>query len=345
MSEFNYMNFKTISSIFLVATLVSGCGAFSGLDQVVPDNSKKYRKAETMPPLDVPPDLSSERINDEIAGNQKGSATYSEFEEAATNPLASKYNIAPEVKPSLSGEGDKRHLVIPGERDVTWQRLLDFWSDKGVEIKRKDLRIGLMDTEVGSDNYAYRLRMERGDTSKIAEVYVGAAGMEENAQKNEAMLRQIAEYLGGLYQQDKAEKKEVEQSQPQVETVSVVLLNEDNDHQALLISQDFPDVWQRTGRILDSKGFAIEEQDRSRGLYFVHYLDPFNEVEKDEEGIFSKLAFWKDDEEKAPDEYYYIKLISDAEKTKMIILDAEETRTSSDTAKRLLGLMQEQLSR
>ncbi|MBL1321672.1 MAG: outer membrane protein assembly factor BamC [Methylophaga sp.] len=339
------MNLKTIISISLTVTLLSGCGAFSGLDQVVPDNSKKYRKAETMPPLDVPPDLSSESINDEIAGNQKGSATYSEFEEAATNPLASKYNIAPEVKPSLSGEGAKRHLVIPGDREVTWQRLLDFWSDKGVAVKRKDLRIGLMDTEVGGDAYAYRLRMERGDTSKIAKVYVSAAGMEDNAQKNEAMLRQIADYLGGLYQQDKVVEKEIEQSQPQVVAVSAVLIDEANDHKALLIDQDFPDVWQRTGRILDSKGFAVEEQDRSRGIYFVHYLDPFNKIEKDEEGILSKLAFWRDDEEKAPTEYYYIKLISDAEKTKMIILDADETRTSSDTAKRLLGLMQEQLSK
>jgi outer membrane protein assembly factor BamC len=337
------MNFKTISAAVLLAILLSGCGAFSSLDQVVPDNSKKYRKAETMPPLDVPPDLSTDRINDEIAGNQKGTATYSEFEEAATHPLASKYNIAPELKPSLAGEGTKRHLVIPGDREVTWQRLLDFWADKGIPVKRKDLRIGLMDTEAGSDGYAYRLRMERGDTSKIAKVYVGAAGFEGNAQKNEAMLRQIADYLGGLYQQDKVEKQELEKTQPQVVTVNAVLIDEENGHQALLIDQDFPDVWKRTGRVLDSKGFSVEDQDRSRGIYFVHYLDPFNEADKEEEGILSKLAFWRDDEEKAPDEYYYIKLISDAEKTKMIILDAEETRTSSDTAKRLLSLMQEQL--
>lgn len=339
------MNLKTVSSIFVVTTLVSACGAFSSLDQVVPDNTKEYRKAETLPPLDVPPDLSTDRINDEIAGNQKGTATYSEFEEAATNPLASKYNIETEVKPSLSGEGDKRHLIIPGVREVTWQRLLDFWADKGRDIKRKDYRIGLMDTDIGSDDYAYRLRMERGDTSKIAEVYIGAAGSEENNQKNEAMLRQIADYLGGLYQQDTVVKQEIEQSKPQVAAVNTVLVDEANGHQALLIEQDLPDVWKRTGRVLDSKGFTIEDQDRSRGIYFVRYLDPFNDAVKEEEGILSKLAFWKDDEDKAPEEYYYIKLISDAERTKMIILDAKEVRTSSDTAKRLLSLMQEQLSK
>lgn len=336
------MNLKTPSSIFIATTMLSGCGAFSSLDQVIPDNTKEYLRAETLPPLDVPPDLSYELINDEITGNQKGAATYSEFE-ATTNPLVRKYNIEAEVKPSLSGEDDKRHLIIPGAREVTWQRLLDFWADKGRNIKRKDFRIGLMDTEAGNDGYIYRLRMERGDTSKITEIYVSAAGIEDNDQKNEAMLRQIADYLGGLYQQDKVVKQKIEQSKPQVATVNAVLVSEVNGHQALSIEQGLPDVWQRTGRVLDSKGFTVEDRDRSRGIYFVHYIDPFNDTVKDEEGILSKLAFWRNKEDKAPEEYYYIKLISDAEKTKMIILDTKEVRTSSDTAKRLLSLMQEQL--
>ena len=79
-------------------------------------------------------------------------------------------------------------------------------------------------------------------------------------------------------------------------------------------------------------------------IYFVHYLDPLNDVEEDESGILSSLAFWKDEVDKSPEEFYYIKLISDADKTKIVVLDAQEIRTSSDTAKRLLTLMQEQLS-
>ena len=340
----NVKHFKTTSLALLLSVLISGCGSVPGLDQIVPDNTKKYRKAETMPPLDVPPDLSTARINDEIAGSQKSAATYSEFEEAANNPLASKYNVTPNVKPSLSGEGDKRHLIVPGTRDVTWERLLDFWSQKGVEIKRKDMRIGLMDTATTIDDYAYRVRMERGDTSKMSLVYVGAAGVESNVQKDEAMLRQLADFLGVLHQQDQAKVEALKESQPQVASVKTALLDETGGQQSLLVEQDFTEVWRRVGRVLDSKGFAVEDRDRSRGVYFVRYIDPFNEIEKDEEGLLSKLAFWRDDAEKAPEEFYYIKLISDAENTKIVVLDAEETRTSSDTAKRLLGLIQEQLA-
>lgn len=340
----NVIRFKYISLAVLVATTLSGCSAFSSLDEVVPDNTKKYRKADTMPPLDVPPDLSTIRINDDIAGSQSSSATYSEFEEAATNPLASKYNISPETKPALSGEGKKRHLIVPGDREVTWNRTLDFWAQKNIEVKRKDLRIGLMDTEATADDYAYRLRLERGETSKTASIYISAAAGDDNAQKNEAMLRQLADFLGVLYQQEKAEIQAVKQAQPQLTTVKTQLIDDVGAQKALMVEQDFSDVWKRVGRVLDSKGFAVEDRDRSHGTYFVRYLDPLNQAQKEDSGILSSLAFWKDDVEKSPQEFYYIKLISDADKTKIVILDSEEVRTSSDTAQRLLMLMQEQLS-
>lgn len=338
------LRLKPISLAILLAT-VTGCNSLPALDQVVPDNTQKYRKAETMPPLDVPPDLSTSRINDDIAGKSNSSATYSEFEEAANNPLATKYNITPETKPTLSGEGDKRHLIVQGDREQTWQRLLDFWSEKGVEVSRKDIRIGLMDTAtVDGEDYAYRVRMERGDSSKQQHIYVGAAGFDTNATKDEAMLRQLADYLGVLQQEQQAKVEAQKQSQPQQQTVNVMLIDDIGGQQALMVEQDFSDVWGRVGRVLDSKGFSVEDRDRSRGHYYVHYIDPFNEAEKEEGGLLSSLAFWRDDDEKSPGEYYYIKLISDAEKTKIIILDSEEVRTSSPTAKRLLGLMQEQLA-
>ncbi|OUR88991.1 hypothetical protein A9Q92_01810 [Methylophaga sp. 42_8_T64] len=340
----NFIRFKHTSIAVLLTAVISGCGSLPALDEVVPDNSQKYRKAETMPPLDVPPDLSTARINDEIASNQNSTATYSEFEEAATNPLATKYNITPDSKPALSGEGDKRHLVIPGDREVTWQRLQNFWVQKGYEIKRIDQRIGLMDTDGGTDNYPFRLRMERGDTSKHAEVFVSGRGDDDNAQKDEAMLRQLADFVGVLYQEDKKEIEAVKASQPQIASVKTVLLDETGGHQALMVEQGFSDVWKRVGRVLDSKGFAVEERDRSRGIYFVRYIDPFNQVEKEDEGWLDKISFWEDDVDQSPEEFFFIKLVSDADQTKIVILDAEEIRISSDTAKRLLGLIQEQLS-
>lgn len=342
------MNAKRLkTSAWLVASTlaVSSCGLLPSLEEVAPDNTQKYRKAETMPPLDVPPDLSVNRINDEIAGNESSSATYSEFEEAANNPLAARYNIQPDEKPSLAGEEGARHLVVPGEPDVTWQRIENFWSTRNIDVARQDSRIGLMDTNADSDGYAYRLRMEKGDVKNSARVYIsGKDSDNDNVTKNEAMLRQLADFLGVLYQEDKERLAASEPQQASRDLPKVVLLDEGDDLQALMVEQPFSDVWDRVGRVLDSRGFAVEDRDRSRGLYFVRYIDPFLEAEQEEEGFFSGLAFWRDEVEESPEEYYYIRLSSEADDTRITVLDAEEVRSASDTAKRLLGLIQEQLT-
>ncbi|HET8807866.1 MAG TPA: outer membrane protein assembly factor BamC [Methylophaga sp.] len=342
------MNAKRLktSALLVVSTLaVSSCGFLPALEEVAPDNTQEYRKAETMPPLDVPPDLSVKRINDEIVGSGDSSATYSEYEEAATNPLAALYNIEADDKPALAGAEGSRYLVVPGEPDVIWQRIENFWSTRNVDVARQDRRIGLMDTIPDAEGYAYRLRMEKGDVSRSSHIYISSQDDDNNnVTKNEAMLRQLADFLGILYQEDQARIAASEPQQAIRDLPKVVLLDEADDLQALIVEQPFSDVWDRVGRVLDSRGFAVEDRDQSRGLYLVRYIDPFLEAEQEEEGFFSGLAFWRDEVEQAPEEYYYIRLSSEADATRITILDAEEVRSGSETAKRLLGLIQEQLT-
>jgi outer membrane protein assembly factor BamC len=336
--------FKQSTLVVMVAAALSGCGAFDTLDQVVPDNTQKYRKAETMPPLDIPPDLSTARINDDIAQTQS-TASYAEFEEASTNPLAARYNLIPDKKPALAGEGATRHLVVPGDREVTWQRIQEFWATKNTPIERMDGRIGLMDTAADADGYAYRVRLDRGDTSLQSEVYLSAVDeTKRNSQKDEATLRQLAEYLGSLYQDDKVNFKAVQPAPAPEESARVMMMDEGEGKQALFVEQGFSTVWDRVGRVLDSKGFAVEDRDRAQGLYLVRYIDPFKELEEKESSILDSLAFWRDDVDTAPEEFYYIKLISDAANTRIIVLDAEQARSTNDTARRLLDLIQEQLA-
>jgi outer membrane protein assembly factor BamC len=201
-----------------------------------------------------------------------------------------------------------------------------------------------MDTNGGTDGYPFRVRMDRGDFSKQAKVFVAGRGETANPTKDEAMLRQLADFLGVLHQQDQAELKAQLPSQLRQSAVKTMVINEADGQQALLVDQDYADVWLRVGRVLDSKGFAVEDRDRSQGYYFVRYIDPFNTANKEEEGFLDKLKFWEDDVDVAPEEFYFIKLISDAAQTRIFVLDADEVRTSSPTAKRLLGLIDEQLS-
>ena len=60
-----------------------------------------------------------------------------------------------------------------------------------------------------------------------------------------------------------------------------------NGAPAVQFTDDFDRAWRRVGLALDRTGFTVEDRDRSKGLYYVRYVDPT--VEKKEPGFFNKL--------------------------------------------------------
>ena len=340
------MNFKRIKHIIIVtllASLFSGCGSIPALDAVVKDNSQKYQKAETLPPLAIPPDLSNSRINDEFA-EKNDDTSYSDYAELANNPLEAKYNVVPSTKPALRGEASERHLVLHGQSAILWQRMLGFWAESGIKVKRHDQTLGLMDTVEDAEGYAYRVRVESGDLPSTLKMHISSASFDSNELKNEAQLRNLAEYMGAQHRSDQSTQQQATQRKP-VSSISAVIIDEASDHQALMVALDLDTVWRNISRVVDSKYFIIQDRQRERGIYFVQYLDPFLVAKYSDESIFSKLAFWQDAMDKAPDMFFYIKLVTDLNETKVIILDIDQVRTSSSTARRMLRLIQDRLDR
>jgi outer membrane protein assembly factor BamC len=61
----------------------------------------------------------------------------------------------------------------------------------------------------------------------------------------------------------------------------------------LEVEESFDRAWRRVGLALDRVGFTVEDRDRSRGLYFVRYVDPETDNEKKEDSFLSKLNPFK----------------------------------------------------
>ena len=341
------MNFNRIKQILIITLLValfSGCGSIPALDAVIKDNSQKYQKAETLPPLAIPADLSSSRINDEFAVKNDG-ANYSDYAEPTNNPLAAKYDVAPSTKPALIGEGSDRRLVVYGQSALLWQRMLEFWAESDLKVKRHDQTLGLMDTVEDAEGYAYRARAEEGDSPNTLKLNISSANFDSNELKNETQLRKLAEYMGEKHrsdQQQMAIQKRVTKGQLAT-SINAIIIDEASDHQALVVDRDINTTWRNISRIVDSKYFIVQDRQRELNVYFVHYLDPFLMAKHGDESIFSKLAFWQDAMDKAPDMFFYIKLIADMNETKIIVLDVDQVRTSSSTARRMLRLIQDRL--
>ena len=125
------------------------------------------------------------------------------------------------------------------------------------------------------------------------------------------------------------------------------LVRDENGGRALSLEENFSRAWRRTGLALDRVGFTVEDRDRSRGLYFVRYVDP--DVDADGEkkkGFFSKLKFWGDEPRDMSKDEFLISLVGGRDgdnTTEVMVLNKDGQPDKSDTADRILSLLHEQL--
>jgi len=117
----------------------------------------------------------------------------------------------------------------------------------------------------------------------------------------------------------------------------------DGEGASVLDLQDnFSRAWRRTGLALDRVGFTVEDRDRSRGLYYVRYIDTDKVDSGKDDSFFGALKFWGDDEPLDQNEYL-VSLVGKQSTTQIVILDTDGKREHGETADRILGLLHEQL--
>ncbi len=279
-------------------------------------------------------------------------------------------------------DGDKRWLVIKGSPDDVWARTVDFWQESGILMTEQDPSIGVMVTDwienradiksdfitdtvrkVFDSAYSaatrdqYRVRVERGVEEGTVELFLTHRGMQEEmmnsaGSSNERpvwvprptdhgleaeMLRRLMVHMGVADQ-----KASSSLARKGVSAKSRSQLNRSADSVSLTVKDDIARAWRLTGVALDRVGFAVEDRNRSDGVYFVRYNDPMKEQE--DPGLLSKLAFWKGDDKNIDKENrYQVKLDPDGDMTRIMILNEAGARDNSATAVRILTLLHEQM--
>ncbi len=117
----------------------------------------------------------------------------------------------------------------------------------------------------------------------------------------------------------------------------------DGEGASVLDLQDnFSRAWRRTGLALDRVGFTVEDRDRSRGLYYVRYIDTDKVDSGKDDSFFETLKFWGDDGPLDQNEYL-VSLVGKQSTTQIVILDTDGKRENGETANRILSLLHEQL--
>ena len=92
-----------------------------------------------------------------------------------------------------------------------------------------------------------------------------------------------------------------------------------------------------------------EDRDRTQGLYYVRYIDPDVDAagKGSEGGFFSKLAFWRSNDSKdgrpASDIQYRINVKGEGNNSVVQVVTREGGVDKSDAARKILGLLNDQL--
>ncbi|HEV8646577.1 MAG TPA: outer membrane protein assembly factor BamC, partial [Burkholderiales bacterium] len=110
--------------------------------------------------------------------------------------------------------------------------------------------------------------------------------------------------------------------------------------EALMLADGFDRAWRRVGLALDRVGFTVEDRDRSKGLYYVRYLDP--DIDGKGKSGWSRLAFWRSDTGEK-DEQFRISVADADNGSEVRVQNAEGASAKSPTAGRILALLQEEL--
>ncbi len=111
----------------------------------------------------------------------------------------------------------------------------------------------------------------------------------------------------------------------------------------LVVNDGFDRAWRRVGLALDRVGFTVEDRDRSKGLFFVRYIDPEADLKDTKEGFLEKLKFWKPTPKHAQPQYRIHVADAGASMSQVQVQDSKGTPESSPTGKKILGLLFEQL--
>jgi outer membrane protein assembly factor BamC len=112
----------------------------------------------------------------------------------------------------------------------------------------------------------------------------------------------------------------------------------------LVVNDSFDRAWRRVGLALDRVGFTVEDRDRSKGLFFVRYIDPEADLSNTAStGWMDKLKFWKSTPKSSQPQYRIHVADSGASLSQVQVQDSQGAPDASSTGKKILGLLFDQL--
>ena len=330
------------------------------------------------PTLEVPPDLTqlSQDSRYIVPGGVVSAAAIQANAKAAKptdNNTAS--NKIGDVR--IERDGAEHWLVVDRGADKLWEPTRDFWLENGFIYSMEDRQLGILETDWAenraklpqdiirkslgkvfdslystSERDKFRTRLEREPDGKTR-IYVTHRGMQEvytserkdntiwqprprDPELETEFLRRIMVKLGVSEEQASAVAKADKSA---ATTSTGARMDTINGVPTLQLEEGFERAWRRVGVALDRTGFTVEDRDRSRGLYYVRYVDP--NAKPESKGFFSKI--FSQGKEAAAPQKYQIQVKGDGNKSQVSVLNEQGQPDSSANGQRIVRIITDDL--
>lgn len=375
---------KTLKIIIFITLSINLLSACSIIPEAKKIDYKSAGKAPTLEvPPDLTAAKSDDRFAVPDT-NVRSSATFSAYsKDRNASPQRDGQGLLPELtNAKVERAGSQRWLVVKAMPDQVWPIAREFWQENGFIINNENPETGIMETDwaenrakIGQDlirnllgkvldglystseRDKFRTRLEPGKTPGTTEIYISHRGMYEVIKGGDGGSQTVweprpadpeleAEFLRRLMMRFGIEESRSQQLLANAASQERARLTRlpNNDGSNLAVFDPFDRAWRRTGLALDRVGFTVEDRDRSRGIYYVRYIDPESDIKQGEKpGFFSKLAFWRSSDNKNKNEQFQIKVADVGEESKITLLSKDGSMDTSDTANKILNLLYEQL--
>ena len=365
------------SVISLFAIGLTACGSMTSNDKV---DYKKQGEVRG-PNLALPPDLITAQSDRRfiVQDGTATMSEYNQAVKKSTQMRSNVLTGIPGMK--IERDGEKRWLVVDKSAADLYPQVKDFWQENGFLLVIDSPSTGIMETDWAEnrakipqdiirrtlgrvldsaydsgerDKYRTRLEVQKPD---VTEIYITHKGAIETPVKDGSgamittqwmvrptepeleviFLTRLMERLGMTQEQAKAQ---IAQSNNVPNTPKARLI-EEGPATRIEMALSFDRAWRDIGLALDRSNFTVEDRDRSKGIYFVRYVNP-KEL-GDGRSWFGRTFGKSNDADKKAKLYRVVVQSKGENQVNVFVQNADGKPENTSTANQLLTTLDRQL--
>ncbi len=269
-------------------------------------------------------------------------------------PPEKTYEIVKQFWPSVGMKVEVDEPAL-GILETAWQEK-HAKAPEGLVQKALNLFVETAMSNGEQDRFRARIERTPNDTS---EIYISHRGLEEiyadekkiattwqprprdPELEAEMLQRLLLRFAGGDSAAPAASAKlaAVKDAGTVLPAVSHVVAQGAQSH--LEVDEPFDRAWRRVGLALDRGGFTVEDRDRTKGVYFVRYLDQdYLDKQKQARGFFARIF---ESDPKVEAQQFRVALLNDGEHTSVRVQDKDGHPEAGAAGERILKRLDEQM--